>query len=285
MNAVILGNGYISGYLSKMLCEANSVTVCPRSMMDYGNKYELSKFLTHLHAEIVICAFGFTGKPNIDEAEEKKSLCWQLNVIDPLVVNTVCSDLDISFCAVSSGCIYNGYEKVWGKEDSSNFGLFHESSFYSKSKHAFETVTSHLPGTVIRIRLPFSGCSSSRNYLQKLLGYPSLIDMRNSRTSVHDLCSVVEASLEMMVAERSKSRRIMQVVNPDPLTTREVLDLMRFHGFSRDDWKFIPLDNLPAKAPRSNCLLQVDAGPFGHLISTEMVAMEKSLRLMTQNVK
>lgn len=284
MNVAILGNGYIASHLSKALVTKHNVIVCSRNILDYGNKELLSQFLKQLDINLAICAFGFTGNPNIDEAEAKKSLCWDLNVLTPLMVNTVCSDLNVAFCSVSSGCIYDGYDKLWDKDDTPNFGLFHESSFYSKSKHAFETVTSHLPGTVIRIRMPFSSCMSSRNYLKKLLGYSKLIDMKNSRTSVYDLCSVIEASLDLMVDEKAKERRIMQIVNPEPLTTKEVINLMCKHGLSRNDWIFIPIEELPVKAPRSNCLLKVDAFSFLHLIRNESDAMERSIVLMAQNL-
>lgn len=284
MNVAILGNGYISRYLSKALIAKHNVTICSRDVLDYGNKEILSQFIKNSDVNIVVCAFGFTGNPNIDEAEEKKSLCWKLNVLNPLMVNTVCSDLNVAFCSVSSGCIYDGYDKLWTKDDPPNFGIFHESSFYSKSKHAFETVTSHLPGTVIRIRMPFSSCMSNRNYLKKLLGYSKLVDMKNSRTSVDDLCSVVEASLDLMFDEKTKERRIMQIVNPEPLTTKEVITIMCQYGLLRNDWIFIPIEELPVKAPRSNCLLEVDACSFGHLIRNESDAMERSIMLMAQNV-
>lgn len=285
MNVVILGNGYIAGHLSRELTRHHRVTVCSRNQIDYGSHKPLSDLLVSSDADVVICAFGFTGNPNIDEAEEKKSLCWKLNVVDPLIVNSVCSDLGVAFCCISSGCIYDGYDKVWESTDEPNFGILHKSSFYSKSKHAFEISTSHLPGTVIRIRMPFSGCSSQRNYLMKLLRYHMLIDVVNSRTSVEDLCMVVGADLECMLDGAVGLRRTLQVVNPNPLTTRDVVELMRKHGLKRDDWKFIPIEELPAKAPRSNCIVKTELGCVASKIDDESIALDRALKSMSLNCK
>jgi len=285
MNVVILGNGYIAGHLGRELMKHHHVTTCSRNQIDYGNHRRLSDFLVSNKADVVICAFGFTGNPNIDEAEEKKSLCWKLNVVDPLVVNSVCADLGASFCCISSGCIYDGYDKVWESTDEPNFGILHNSSFYSKSKHAFEMSTSHLPGTVIRIRMPFSECNSQRNYLMKLLRYSLLIDVVNSKTCVNDLCSVVNADLEYMLDGATGLRRTLQVVNPNPLTTRAVVNLMRKHGLRRDDWKFIPIEELPAKAPRSNCVVKTELGCVASKIDDESIALDRALKSMSLNCK
>jgi dTDP-4-dehydrorhamnose reductase len=285
MNVVILGNGYIAGHLGRELTQRHHVTTCSRSQIDYGNHRRLLDFIVSNKTDVVICAFGFTGNPNIDEAEEKKSLCWRLNVVDPLLVNSVCSDLGVAFCCISSGCIYDGYERVWESTDEPNFGMLHNSSFYSKSKHAFEMSTSHLPGTVIRIRMPFSGCRSQRNYLMKLLRYPLLIDVINSKTCVGDLCRVVGANLEHMLDGATGLRRTLQVVNPNPLTTRAVVDLMRKHGLRRDDWKFIPIEELPAKAPRSNCVVKTELGCVTKEIDDESISIDRALKSMSLDCK
>ena len=53
--------------------------------------------------------------------------------------------------------------------------------FYSKTKHAFEVTSIHIPKTVVRIRMPFSSCDNQRNYINKILRYDNLVSQDANR--------------------------------------------------------------------------------------------------------
>ena len=60
------------------------------------------------------------GKPNVDEGELKKELCFELNTFGPLRVSNLCKTKNINYIHISSGCIYTGYDKCWEEDDEPN---------------------------------------------------------------------------------------------------------------------------------------------------------------------
>ncbi len=255
LNLLILGKGYVSNHLFNHLKNDFNVIIQSAKEMDYHNANTLHKFLLNNDIDTVINCSGFTGRPNIDEAEKKKELCWDLNTTSPLRVNAICNTRNINYLHISSGCVYDGYEKVWSEEDSPNYGLFcNRASFYSKSKHAFENLSKTMDNIILRVRMPFHYESSGRNYLNKIRQYNDLINFRNSKTYIPDFCEFVRNLLIKKVG-KWKGQNIYNVINPGALTTQEVCDIMKEYGFHNDNWKFVYLADLPIATGRSNCVL------------------------------
>jgi dTDP-4-dehydrorhamnose reductase len=282
MKIAILGNGYVGTELAKSLRTRHDFVVIGRNDLNYHDPFILAKWIAFNKISHVIGAFGFTGRPNIDEAETKKKECWHLNVTVPMSVNRVCADMKIPFLHVSSGCIYTGYEKTWNENDDPNFGMFDDSSFYSKTKHAFEMVSSNLPGVVLRIRMPFGNDLNSRSLLTKLLKYDRLIDMKNSKTYIPNLC---EAICRMIDSDMigTDCRKTYHMVNPKPLMTSDVVREMRTFGIYNPNWSFVPLDQIPIVAPRSNCIIETihTDNPF-LTVEDELTVLRKSLKIMKE---
>lgn len=260
-NILILGKGYLGSELSKYLCNLNyTIYHVNRSECDYHNQNELWKYLLNNNIDCVINCAGFTGRPNVDQAEFQKQLCWDLNVVIPQQVAKTCHNLGIKCIHISSGCIYSGYSKQFTEEDTPNFGMFDESSFYSKTKHAFETVTRDLNVKILRIRMPICyNVGNPRNYLTKIMNYPNLIDMVNSKTFIPDLCGFIDTILKNMTPSWWYNKQdIYNIVNPEPLTTFDVVDLLNRGnegGWKKLDPKWISISELDVIAPRSNCVL------------------------------
>lgn len=253
---LILGNGYVGGELAKHFDQNNvDYKILKRSEFDYANPKLLHKFLLNAEITHVVNCSGFTGRPNIDQAEELKKECWDLNVVIPISISKVCENLDVDYIHISSGCIYTGYEKEWEETDTPNFGLYDYSSFYSKSKHAFETINNY--GMTIRVRMPFGKeLDNPRSYISKILKYDNLIDFKNSKTYIPDLCEFITHSL-------SCGRPLWNVgplnfVNPEPLTTSDFVDTLRKFGVENKNWKFVPIEEINIVAPRSNCVLSTN---------------------------
>lgn len=269
-NILILGKGYLGTAIHNRL----NCFIKSSNELNYHDPSVLQKFILNNDIKIVINCSGFTGKPNVDEAETKKELCWELNVLSPLRVNRLCNDLGVRYIHISSGCIYDGYHTEWSESDTPNFGLFqNHSSFYSKSKHAFEIFSEELSNIILRIRMPIGDDISSRNYLTKISKYTNLIDYLNSKTYIPDLCEVVyKLCFDNIKLNR---REIINVVNPEPLTTSEVCKIMKKYGFHNSNWKFIPLTELGTVANRSNCVLNSDKVNRIHQMLTETEVIEK----------
>tara|TARA_R110002153_G_scaffold3866_1_gene18535 strand:+ start:99 stop:944 length:846 start_codon:yes stop_codon:yes gene_type:complete len=254
MNICILGGGYIGTHLSNSLLGYHNVTVLRRAELDYNKQYKLLAFLSNNKIDYVINCSGFIGRPNVDQAEDKKKECWDLNVSGPVNVNRVCKALQIPYVHITTGCIYTGYEKAWSEEDEVNYGLFNvESSFYSKSKHAYELAAGDY-GLTLRIRMPFSNdITSERSVLYKLRNYNNLINFKNSKTYIPDLCRFVKE----YIAEGRNENDVLNLVNPDALDTAGVIEFMKAADKGNPNWKFVDFAALNTKCNRSNCTLDI----------------------------
>ena len=255
---LIIGSGYIGSYLESFLTEKGfPVQLIKHSDVDYHDVNILRKYLLNNNIRYIINCSGFTGKPNVDEAEFRKPECWELNVNSPLRINQLSNNLGIRYIHISSGCIYDGYDKEYIEEDLPNFGLFNHSSFYSKSKHAFELGSKHLSNKIIRIRMPIcNDLNNSRNYLKKIMNYPDLINQLNSKTYIPDLCEFVKALI--LKKDYWIGQDIYNVVNSNPYNTREVVE--HLNVMNEGNWKslspnWVNIEDLNIKAPRSNCVL------------------------------
>lgn len=285
-NILILGDGYVGRNLHVHLTRQGfSVTTKSSEELDYHDEKVLGKYILNSGITTIINCSGFTGRPNIDEAEIKKELCWKLNVVSPLKINQLCDKFGINYLHISSGCVYDGYEKAWSETDTPNYGLFQpHSSFYSKSKHAFENLSENLRGIVLRIRMPFHHDSSHRNYISKIRGYDNLIQYKNSKTYIPDLCRFVE-NIFNKKETFWKGREIYNIVNPEPLYTAEVCDIMREYGFQNNNWKFVRLDQLQIATSRSNCILNGDKSREIYELKTEDAALRECFQILIKNQK
>jgi len=282
INVLILGKGYVGNALYNFLLNSDDIIIHHKSRkdLDYSTSPKLEDYLVKHNIEYVINCAGFTGRPNVDEAEKRKAECWDLNVTIPLRVSETCSKLSVNYIHISSGCVYSGYEKQYTEEDLPNFGLFDHSSFYSKTKHAFELLNSY--GCVLRVRMPFCEENVSRNYLIKILNYPNIIDYKNSKTSIIDLCQFIN----YIISKRYNTNSIglLNFTNPNPLTTKEVVSLMKKFKLNNPYWKFVDISDIKIIAPRSNCELSVDKLKFlfpDFSIRDESTAIEEALKKLT----
>ena len=277
-NILILGKGYIGNAVNEHLKESHNVTFVSADELNYHDSSILGKYLFNNDIQVVINCSGFTGRPNIDEAESKKELCWELNVMSPLRVNKICHKLNVGYIHVSSGCIFDGYQSEFTELDTPNFGIFSDrSSYYSKCKHIFEEMSKDLRGIILRIRMPIGKDKESRNYLQKIFKYDNLIDYVNSKTYIPDLCGVIESIINKH-NHIFAGRKILNVVNHEPLSTRKVCEIMIVNGFGNPKWKFVPIDKIDIKTGRSNCILDSSKVNIIYPMKTEREALMEALK-------
>jgi len=263
MKIIILGKGYVGNNLYNHLIENLSshygptattptVDIFSKSELDYTDEWELSNEINSTEQTYIVNCSGFTGRPNVDEAENRKEDCWKYNVQVPLLLNKVCKEAGAEIIHITSGCIFTGYEKEWDESDVPNYGMYSNvSSFYSKSKHAFESISDH--GLHLRIRMPFCNTLHERSFLTKIYNYDSLVDSLNSKTYIPDLC----AFIEHYIASGYSGRETIHFANKEPLSTKEVVDEMRSVGLVNENWSWVDWEGLDLKANRSNCILDI----------------------------
>lgn len=271
---LILGNGYIGRFLHEKLPES---VLVGSSDLNYHDKITLGKYLLNNGVGVVINCSGFTGRPNVDEAETRKEECWWLNVTSPLRINQLCNTLGIKYIHISSGCIYDGYEKEYDESDKPNFGLFDHSSFYSKTKHAFELMSNHLDNKIVRIRMPITPDKNPRNYLTKIKNYDNIINLKNSKTYIPDLCEFIVKLLDINTMNFWRGQDIYNVVNPNPLMTSQIASQMVKNGYHNPNWNFVKIEDLNMVAPRSNCVLNPSKAMRIHFMRDELDIVKEAI--------
>jgi hypothetical protein len=143
---------------------------------------------------------------------------------------------------------------VFTETDTPNFGLFDNSSFYSKSKHAFETLNDY--GCTIRVRMPFCQDLHDRSFITKIYKYDNLINYVNSKTYIPDLVRFIETIINSKI--KTSTIGIINFVNPEAQDTAYLVDRMKYYRLFNPKWKFVPIEDINIKSPRSNCVLSID---------------------------
>lgn len=263
-NIVILGKGFVGNQLYNYLHQDESlhVTITSRKEVDYFNEIALKKHVRevqnifHNVAEdiIILNCSGFTGRPNVDECESKKELCLKYNTELPVFLSNFCKRNKLWFINVSSGCIYSGYEKEFTEDDIPNFGIFsNESSFYSKCKHLNEVLVNRDVTSNLRIRMPFCGANSDRNFINKILKYNNLVSFENSLTCIEDFSVFIKKFINEQHYKINPG--IYNVVNPGSASAKKVVEILSKNNLINKNWNFVDIESLSLKANRSNCIL------------------------------
>ena len=128
---VILGkNGYIGKAITGECQRRNLHHIAlSRSDIDYTDFRKFCEY-AHIHYNsydkpfknsIIINCAGYVGNPNVDACESNKDDTIMGNVVFPTNLANFCQSTSSTLVQISSGCIYNGYEKEFSEEDEPNF--------------------------------------------------------------------------------------------------------------------------------------------------------------------
>jgi dTDP-4-dehydrorhamnose reductase len=250
---LVLGGGYIGNSIADYIISSGKgfdVKIVKSSLINYHDKKMMWRLLVNYDPALIINCSGFT---DVDGAESKQEECWEYNVKNPLMVANLCAQYGVKHIHISSGCIYNGYHKIFTEEDDPNFGLWNNSNTYSKTKHAFEFLSKEYPSKILRISYPVSKFGD-RSLLSKLKSYDNLTNTKTSKTYVPDLCEFVLR----LITDKSmnwKSQDIYNVVNSSPLSTKQICELMFYGRDQNPKWDFVTDDKVVYTTPRSNAIL------------------------------
>lgn len=231
---------------------------------------------------VINCA-GFTGKPNVDACETQKAACLLGNAVLPGLIREACEDLEIPWGHVSSGCIYTGRRPGgagFREDDPPNFSFRQNyCSYYSGTKAlGEEMLAGALQCYVWRLRIPFDESTSPRNYLQKLLTYPRLLEAENSLSQLDEFVAACVDCFRLRVPYG-----VYNLTNPGSVWTRDVTSMMRSLGVTDREFTFFDSEAQfmaqAAKTPRSNCVLDSSkALDAGLKLSPVLTAIERCLR-------
>jgi dTDP-4-dehydrorhamnose reductase len=253
-------SGYIGSEFVKQLGAQTKVVAAPphNTLKGYGAIRDVIK---SLRPDLVINAAGYTGKPNVDACEADKGRCIHGNITFPLWIAQACDAAGVMFGHVSSGCIYNGYDKQYTEDDAPDFAFDHNNcSFYSGTKAQSEQLLKDYENIYIwRLRIPFNHENNPRNYLTKMLNYPTILDLPNSVSHREEFVSSC-----VKLASMEADPGIYNVTNPGSITASRLFELFIENRpetaytigskvYFSDMQEFMS----QVKAARSNCVLDV----------------------------
>lgn len=227
---------------------------------DYCDLNRLSNNIGSIRPDLVINCAGYTGKPNVDSCLDNKMRCLDSNYLIPRNINICSKRYGFRWIHLSSGCIYNGYDKIYDEDDEPNFVCgFDDHSFYSTTK-AFGELAIDNRCHILRIRMPFSTEFIDGDYIHKILNYEKLISNPNSLTFLDDFIDNIKVFVSNHVPFG-----IYNMVNSSPISAMEIIDIYST-TVKKTKSTFITDEefNKMTRSKRSNCVLSnqksIDAG-------------------------
>lgn len=231
----LVGHGYVGQHVARELRMRNVTFAWVR----HTARFQVSG--------PVINAAGYTGIPNVDACESHKDETTEGNVYWPIQLEEIAKSNPVVH--IGSGCVYQGDNggRGWSEEDEPNFTGSHYSLSKVIGQKALKLVMHK--SYLLRMRMPFGVMNHPKNLLTKLTNYQKLIDGRNSLSRIEDVARV---AVHFAVARPEPG--IYNVVNPGPLWTHEIVEMMGLKKQWFDPEEF----DKTVVAPRSFCVLNPD---------------------------
>lgn len=218
----------------------------------------LSQEIDTLQPTHIISTIGRThgvidGKtiPTIDYLEHDGKLRENIrdNLFSPMILAKLCSDRNIHLTYLGTGCIFE-YDEVhtngFGEEAKPNFF----GSSYSTVKGFTDQLMTLYSNTVlnVRIRMPITAESNSRDFITKIVGYEKICSMANSMSVLDELLPIM---VDMAINKRVGT---INLTNPGTISHEEILQMYKEIVDPNKTWKTMTYEeqsNL-LKSKRSN---------------------------------
>jgi dTDP-4-dehydrorhamnose reductase len=256
MILLIGSTGYIGSEFKKQF-ESNNIQYITISYADVEREKIIRLIKANNIKYIINCA-AFVGIPNIEQCESQKDKTINGNIILPILLKEISQELDIVYCHISTGCLYNGTSpniNGWQEVDEPNFSFkFNNCSFYTGTKVMSEQYISSYQKTYIwRIRLPFENKHNNRNYISKIINYDTLVSENNS---ISNKIEFVKACIDSIKLEIPFG--IYNITNTGYISSIEIAEKLIHTICPNKKSKFLKIDDFYKKInsmPRSNCII------------------------------
>jgi 3,5-epimerase/4-reductase len=243
-----------------------------------NNEKDIQTVINLYKPDTIINCIAFTGIKNIDTCEdtnEHKLKTIYSNLTIPSIIADECLRQSVHVIQMGSGCIYYGkspnvikkknYELTgdfpfvkkieetdlgWKEEDFSN-----PLSLYSRTKAACDLTVGALPNVcTLRLRMPISTFYHPRNLLNKLLTFKKVLHELNSVSFLDDIVNGISWAIY------HKKTGIYHVASPKPMYHKELIDEYLKYYPEKQYPEYVSKEEVAmiVKAPRSNCILNVD---------------------------
>jgi dTDP-4-dehydrorhamnose reductase len=165
------------------------------------------------------------------------------NLFAPLILSSVCLQKGIHYTYIGTGCIFNGPEEYTEDSKPDFFG-----SSYSVVKGFTDQLIKRFPVLNIRIRMPISSVSDTRNFINKITSYSKICSISNSMTVLDDFLPII---LDLMVHRKTGT---YNCTNPGTISHDSILEMYREIVDPEFKWENMTLEEqrLVIKSERSN---------------------------------
>ena len=157
------------------------------------------------------------------------------NLYVPLRVAIHCSQNNIHFTYLGTGCIYTYQENDISLVQETTKPNF-KGSKYSLVKSYTNNLINMLPVLHLRIRMPITFSKSNRNLIDKLVNYKHICSIPNSMSILDELIPI---AVEML---KNKIIGPFNFTNPGVITHNEILEMYKELVDPNHTWKNITIE-------------------------------------------
>ena len=255
MILLIGSTGYIGTEFKKQF-EENSIPYITLQHQEANKKNIIEIHRAHNFQYIINCA-AFVGKPNIEACENQKDETISGNIVLPILLKEISQELEIAYCHISTGCLYNGEApnaNGWEETDEPNFSFeFNNCSFYTGTKIIAEKyISSYEKSYIWRIRLPFENKHNNRNYISKIINYDTLVSENNSPSNKVEFVKACIDSIKLEIPFGTYN-----ITNSGHISSIELVKKLVNTITPNKKANFLTIDNFYkhiSPMPRSNCI-------------------------------
>lgn len=239
---LILGAGFLGTRIAERLkCETSTDRIIAAD--------DAERIIKQHTPRILINAIGSTGKPNVDDCENKREYTILANATVPILLCEACVRNNVKLVHISSGCIYHyNYAEdtpIVEEETPDFFGLFYSrTKIYSEQ--ALLPYVQEFGVLILRVRIPLDNVPGKHGLLDKLLRYNNIIDIPNSVTYIPDFLDALEHLLSI------NASGLFNVVNRGGLRYSNLLEEYRKY---RPDYHYTLIPHTDLGLIRTNLIM------------------------------
>ena len=291
MKILIFGHkGWIGQQVIEVLKSTTHEIITGKSRAD--NREELEKEIQEINPTHIFCFIGRThGKigdkeyTTIDYLEQHGKIMDNVrdNLFSPIVLAILCEKYNIHLTYLGTGCIFEfDEEHPYGKEIN-GFTEDSKPNFFGSSYSVVKGYTDQLMHMFnntlnVRIRMPITGETNSRNFITKITKYKKICSIPNSMTVLPELLPIM-----IDMAEKKKTGTI-NLTNPGLISHNEILEMYKQYvdpAFTWENFSIQEQDQI-LSAKRSNNYL--DTSKLNELYP-QVKNIKESVRNIMMNYK
>jgi 3,5-epimerase/4-reductase len=257
-SVLLIGSkGWIGSKLLSILQTVSGVSTVIESEVRANDIESLKSELDNLKPTHVISAIGRTHGvigdeviPTIDYLEYPGKLVENVrdNLFSPVVIAKLCSDRNIHFTYLGTGCIFEYTDNAKQFDENAKPNFF--GSGYSIVKGFTDQLMSLYADNVlnVRIRMPITAESNPRDFITKIVKYEKICSMYNSMSVLDELLPLM---LDMALNKRTGT---INLTNPGTVSHAEILEMYKELVDPSKTWILMSYEDQSAllKSKRSN---------------------------------